>query len=178
MARVNISVPDSLYERLDRLRERVNISKVCTAALEKEVAMLEVRPAGPDPELESLIRRLKPVADRWYQRGREDGRRWAIDTATRAELRHYDDRGFERMTVEHLPSSFPLEACLTRWLGEGAGEDAGADAPPDEPLDATAVQADGEPIQRLRKDIDEPAYLRGWWHAVRETWKAVEPALT
>jgi hypothetical protein len=34
MARMNISIPDPLYERLDRLRDRVNASKVCASALE------------------------------------------------------------------------------------------------------------------------------------------------
>src|SRR5437867_8721153 len=83
MARVNISVPDLLYERLDRLRDRVNVSRVCSAALEKELDMLETRPRPSDPDIERLLQRLLSGQERWYQRGREDGRRWAVETATR-----------------------------------------------------------------------------------------------
>jgi hypothetical protein len=86
MARMNISVPDALYERLDRLRDRVNASRVCAVALEKELDTLEARPAIADPEIEQLIKRLQSTKERWYQRGQQDGRRWAIDTASRHEL--------------------------------------------------------------------------------------------
>lgn len=41
MARLNLTIPDPLYERLDRLRDRVNVSKICATALEQELAMLE-----------------------------------------------------------------------------------------------------------------------------------------
>lgn len=86
MARMNISVPDALYERLDRLRDRVNASRVCAVALEKELDTLEARPAIADPEIEQLIQRLQSTKERWYQRGQQDGRRWAVDTASRQEL--------------------------------------------------------------------------------------------
>lgn len=42
MARTTISLPDSLTERLERVRDRVNMSKVCAAALERECDMLEM----------------------------------------------------------------------------------------------------------------------------------------
>src|SRR5687768_3517996 len=86
MARMNISVPDALHERLDRLRDRVNASRVCAVALEKELDTLEARPAIADPEIEQLIQRLQSTKERWYQRGQQDGRRWAVDTASRQEL--------------------------------------------------------------------------------------------
>lgn len=87
MARMNISIPDPLYERLDRLRDRVNASKVCAQALERELDMLENRnvPLG-DPEISQLIQRLQGVRDRWYQRGRDDAKQWAVQHATRDEL--------------------------------------------------------------------------------------------
>src|SRR5437867_7238866 len=86
MARVNISIPDSLYERLDRLRDRVNASRVCATALEKELDMIEGRTAIADPEVAQLIQRLQTARERWYKRGREDGKRWAVQVASRQEL--------------------------------------------------------------------------------------------
>ena len=85
--RRTISIPDELDARLERLQDRINVSRVCAAALEREVAMLEATPTGTDPDVQRLLRRLQTVKERWYDRGRQDGRRWAIDVATREELK-------------------------------------------------------------------------------------------
>lgn len=86
MARLNITIPDALYERLEQLRDRINLSKVCANALEKEVAMLERQPNITDPRIAQLLKRLQGAKERWYQRGHEDGMQWAVETATREEL--------------------------------------------------------------------------------------------
>jgi hypothetical protein len=85
--RRTISLPDELDARLERLQDRINVSRVCATALEKEIAMLEATPVGADPEVQRVLRRLQTVKERWYDRGRKDGRRWAVDVATREELK-------------------------------------------------------------------------------------------
>jgi hypothetical protein len=86
MARLNITIPDALYERLEQIRDRINLSKVCANALEKEVAMLERQPNITDPRIAQLLKRLQGTKERWYQRGHEDGIQWAVEMATREEL--------------------------------------------------------------------------------------------
>ena len=86
MARLNITLPDVLYARLEQLRDRINLSKVCATALEKEVTMLEGQPPITDPRIARLLQRLQSARERWYQRGYEDGIQWAVDLATRDEL--------------------------------------------------------------------------------------------
>jgi hypothetical protein len=86
MARLNITLPDVLYARLEQLRDRINLSKVCAIALEKEVTMLEGQPPITDPRIAQLLQRLQSTRERWYQRGHEDGIQWAVDLATRDEL--------------------------------------------------------------------------------------------
>ena len=86
MARLNITIPDVLYARLEQLRDRINLSKVCATALEKEVTMLEGQPPITDPRITHLLQRLQGARERWYQRGYEDGIQWAVDLATRDEL--------------------------------------------------------------------------------------------
>jgi ribosome modulation factor len=86
MARLNITVPDVLYGRLERLRDRINLSKVCALALEKEVTMLEGQPPITDPRIAQLLQRLQSARERWHQRGYEDGINWAVELATRDEL--------------------------------------------------------------------------------------------
>jgi len=86
MARLNITLPDMLYARLEQLRDRINLSKVCATALEKEVTMLEGQPTITDPRIAQLLQRLQSTRERWHQRGYEDGIGWAVDLATRDEL--------------------------------------------------------------------------------------------
>jgi hypothetical protein len=86
MARLNITLPDVLYTRLEQLRDRINLSKVCATALEKEVTMLEGQPNITDPRIARLLQRLQSTRERWYQRGYEDGIQWAVELATRDEL--------------------------------------------------------------------------------------------
>jgi hypothetical protein len=86
MARLNITIPDALYARLEQLRDRINLSKVCATALEKEVTMLEGQPNITDPRIARLVQRLQSMRERWYQRGYDDGIQWAVELATREEL--------------------------------------------------------------------------------------------
>jgi hypothetical protein len=86
MARLNITLPDVLYARLEQLRDRINLSKVCATALEREVTMLEGQPPITDPRIAQLLQRLQSTRERWHQRGYEDGIGWAVDLATRDEL--------------------------------------------------------------------------------------------
>lgn len=86
MARLNITIPDVLYARLEQLRDRINLSKVCAIALEKEVTMLEGQPPITDPRIAQLLQRLQSTREHWHQRGYEDGIEWAVDLATRDEL--------------------------------------------------------------------------------------------
>src|SRR5579884_3223901 len=88
MARLNITLPDALYARLERLRDRINLSKVCATALEKEVTMLEEQPAFTDPRIARLVQRLQGTRERWHQRGYEDGIQWAVELATREEFQY------------------------------------------------------------------------------------------
>jgi hypothetical protein len=215
MARLNLTVPDPLYERLDRLRDRVNVSKICATALERELDMLEgqfrpfsnqmkaptlespsaesgAEPTPLDPRLQQLVQRLQGTRERWYQRGRQDGDQWAIESATREQLmsiaketENWDglrlmqgthpsefDRairatqGSHASGFAHTIKEFRLEEHLDRWLAEEA-----------EVQEEVPTPQQQERIARARAGLDEAAYLQGWRDAVKETWQAVAPAL-
>lgn len=79
MARLTISVPDDLRRSLERLRDRINVSKICQEALAKEIAKLEQLPRRA-LELEEMVERLrdeKAAADKqWFAQGVTDGISW------------------------------------------------------------------------------------------------------
>jgi hypothetical protein len=123
MARLNITLPDMLYARLEQLRDRINLSKVCALALEKEVTMLEGQPNITDPRIARLLQRLQSTRERWHQRGYEDGLQWAVELATRDELQSvathlaeqdgqqlaalFQMQGNLHFTTSHSPSPAP-----------------------------------------------------------------------
>lgn len=160
MARLNISLPDALYARLERLRDRLNASRVCAVALEKELDMVEGRPPAAgvtETQLDRLVERLRSARDRWYQRGRQDGAAWAVERATVAELEHVaeewedstDPSDFDYGQGD-MPDSFELDEALERWDG----------------------------YETLEEDAHlKGSYVRGWFHAVREVWRAAKPRL-
>src|SRR2546429_9966309 len=71
MARLNITLSDVLYARLEQLRDRINLSKVCATALEKEGTMLEGQPNITDPRIGHLLPRPQSTRQSWHYRGYE-----------------------------------------------------------------------------------------------------------
>ncbi len=183
--RVNISIPDALHERVERVRDRVNVSRVCTTALEREVDMLEARPSVAEQKIAQLVERLKGSSQRWYDRGHEDGMQWGTEKARRADLqaasdvfRLYDGRQLaqpyleEKMT-EDMPPGLPgltaLDDKETPWVLRDLGIDSEPTYNSDSDLRAR--------FQAAYADVDDAAYLEGWRDALVELWDAVAPAL-
>jgi len=186
VARVNISIPDPLYERLDRQRDRINASRVCASALEKELDMIEGRTAVADPEIAQLVQRLQTARERWHKRGREDGKRWAVQTASRQELYRAKDHlegedGAElaeylRHRHEKLRALFggyDFEAAINRWVREDkSGAEFRIERDEDDE-DASFRRAD----QEGRPDVDAAGYMEGWRDVIEEIWQVVSAAL-
>jgi hypothetical protein len=195
--RLNISVPTALQERLRKVKDHINVSQVCVAALERELGTREARPTVDAGQLERLVRRLQSNKERWSERGRQDGEQWAVETATRAELRAVSEHApigqLDGMTGgpgspggigslgevppgAGLPRSFELPAALDRWVHADAGVrvDDVRHGPKRTPQYSPGV---AETVQRARAQIDLGAYLGGWTAAVGEIWKAVRPSL-
>lgn len=88
--RINISIPDDLYERLQFFKDTINISKLCQHAIEKEVKKKEDfrKRMKEAPEMQEIIQRLRKEAvekyDIVYKRAIIDGEEWA-------KTAHYED---------------------------------------------------------------------------------------
>ena len=168
MARLNISIRDDLHARLSSVRDRLNVSRVCANALEKEVAVLEARPDPSLPDVGHMIDRMRTAAERWRSRGLRDGREWATQVASREELRSAAESVLNRpvrdsgQRVFGWPSSFNYQKRMGDWCMVDAG------IPADAPI-LESGQVDQR--DRARREADEAAFAEGWGTAVAELWQ-------
>jgi hypothetical protein len=168
MARINLTIPDPLYHRLERLRDRVNVSKVCAVALAKELDMLEnTAQTQADSKVQRLVQRVlreREARDRWYLRGRQDGEAWAMDRASVDELNLMEE-DWDEDDIPELDSldeidpdeypSFNAKELLDRWV--------------------QADRKEGAIVQK--SEVDWRAYVLGWYHGARDLWKKAKSAL-
>jgi len=94
LARLNITVPDELYERVERWRDRINLSKICQEAIARELSKLEELPDEVRNMQEALTRlgREKATVERsCFRQGVFDGLEWARG-AEYAALRRWGER--------------------------------------------------------------------------------------
>src|SRR5262249_35044755 len=86
--RVTIYLPKPLATRLEAVKDRVNVSKVCQDAIEIAVATEER--IGTDDRKARVVRRLleaEEARDRLYRQGIADGQSWAESAATWDQLK-------------------------------------------------------------------------------------------
>ncbi len=185
MARLNLTVPDPLYERLEQVRDRVNVSKVCAVALEKELDMIQARPLIGDPKIAQLVERLNGTSQRWYDLGHEDGLAWGVEHAPRAAL---------QFAYVHAPGGLAMEWDAVEQA-ERAGEEWHANgehgdppyAPPIPPgiealraaflARATSGFRNKQALAQAEDKADRLSYADGWQEALTDLWDAAAPAL-
>jgi len=185
MARLNLTIPDPLYGRMERIRDRVNVSKVCAVALEKELDMLEARPAVADPKIIQVVKRLKSAHQGWYDFGHDDGMAWAVKDASRAAFEFVAANSSDDL-MEKWDSIEDAEAAWNEWQANGEYKDAPyvPSMPPGLETLRDTFQYRVAPGLHTRESralaqeqADRSAYVEGWRDALVELWEAVAPAL-
>jgi len=107
---ISISLPDKLHERLQKLKDKINVSKLCQDVILKEVKKIEDfrKRIHKSAKTEKIIERLsqeKSESDELvYERGRKDGEQWA-------KTAHYDDlyNAVCKEEDEHIINNGPVE---------------------------------------------------------------------
>ncbi len=199
--RITVTVPKQLSARLKVGRDRMNVSKVCADALERELNIIEAKPSVADPKIAQLVERLKGSSQRWYDRGHEDGERWATEKAKRSELEDaaYAFRAYDGRQLSSAYFDLP-ELSKGEEGTESEGDEGENVAVPELPgvgslsgrEDAWVIRDLGlkekpqrgwpaeeayDRFQTAFNEVDHAAYLEGWRDALVELWDAVAPAL-
>lgn len=91
MKRISVSIPDSLFNRMQGVKERLNFSLLARQAIEREVSKLEVL-RDPTRDFAETIVRFKQekeeIMDKWQQEGFEWGQHW-VKIADFSEVEGY-----------------------------------------------------------------------------------------
>ncbi|MGX1354555.1 hypothetical protein AB7M49_008180 [Bradyrhizobium elkanii] len=126
MARINVSVPDSLKERMAALGNKVNWSEVAQAAFEREVSARTFH--GED--MEQVIERLRLSKAKFLENqtgsGRRRGREWAQlyadydDLQRLSKLHNFSDGNAYAYQFDLALGNIPEEGA-SFWVDEETG---------------------------------------------------------
>lgn len=165
MARLNLTVPDDLFQRLEKHRDRLNMSRICAHALEKKVAELEketelLQSLRRDvDEMHTMIGRLTDERDErlrhCFEQGIDSAQTWAQQAAY-ADLKSWCAQAtFLSDKVRNLEDSPPLpDVVSTTWRQASEG---------------------------LRPPMDlaeEKEFATGFYVTLIEHWRILEPRLS
>jgi hypothetical protein len=95
MARINVSVPDSLRERMSALDDKVNWSEVAQTAFERELSTRNLEISDMEQVIERLRASKVDYEKSENDRGRKAGREWACRFAQYHELKTISDLELE-----------------------------------------------------------------------------------
>ena len=174
--KVTITIPDDLANRLDAVKERFNVSRVCQEALTSEVFRQELV-SKENPTMKDVVARLKAEKEQYY--------------------RGCEDRGFKEGFQDARTMSFPVLSRLGRsmyWVG-GPGSTTLA---PLESLDPkTAPQGshfycayNASGTEKMYPELtahftegrhdplfNQESYFKGWCRGVAKFWLEVKDQL-
>ena len=74
--RVNISIQDDLHQRLQAIKDQINVSAVCADALTQAVQFQEIinqAQEGKEKMIARLRKEREEAANTWFQAGRQEG---------------------------------------------------------------------------------------------------------
>lgn len=158
----SVYLPDDLGERLRRVKEAVNVSKVCQAALLLEVQAAEAAQQGDlRPQIIERLRRTRTSAEELFDRGVWMGRKWAAESASLRDLRaaaaapETDPTLGGAMTTIKIWHQTAVSASLGRPTGWGEA--------------VLAVLAS----VGASYEAQQPGYVRGFHQGLREVWGSV-----
>jgi DNA mismatch repair ATPase MutS len=158
MARqIAVTMPDPLYERLQAVKKRLNVSGLCQEAIEQAVSIEEIR-LREIPDMEKLIERLrieaKQESKKWHTQGFEDGRQGATELSLQEfkflESLKYIDYGEQRISLSNEFYSSEIYDLIKEQYLEGDWDN-------------------GKP--------DEEPYIEGWVEGALSVWEEVQEQL-
>ena len=115
MPRLNITIPDELHQRLERWRDRVNVSRICQDAITRELNKLDELPAEVQAMQRALARlgQEKAKVERsCFRKGVYDGLEWARQAEYPA-LKSWGEKDLSNETLDAVLRGPAVKAAAT-----------------------------------------------------------------
>ena len=151
--RINISVPDELYEKIQAFKDRLNISKLCQNAILRAVKLEELR--------NQTRREIDKLAASFNKEREEYGQK-------------FQEEGFKDGTRDAFRTDF--QWMYTIWTHRDA-------EPPEKLCEMGATKETTEKVesQHLKADLDfflcfdhvKDLYFKGWLEGFLDVWERV-----
>lgn len=150
-ARLNITIPDDLQERLQSAKEiqpELNVSAICQKSIEAAIVLIEARQKAGSKRQQTIDRlnlQIRRGQREWYRKGRQDGIEAAPDL-------NYED--------------FQVVLELTRTAID--------------PLLLVSMQERSQKVSPSQPECPDPmrvAYHAGWIDGVLEFWNDIKNQL-
>jgi hypothetical protein len=160
--KLSVYIPDDLADRLRVVKDELNVSEVCQAALIDAVAAAESARIGDRRQLiVQRLRRARTPGQRLEDQGVAAGRRWAADAASLVDL---------RAIVSSPESDLTLGGAVERvrlWHQTAAASSLGR------PAGLMSAVLTGIAAAGISSQAQQPGYLSGFKRGAREVWESV-----
>jgi hypothetical protein len=146
MAKICIHIPDDILAKVKRHKDRMNISKVCSAALLKEVEVISNIPQMVD-ETKNLIERLR--------QGMHAEHSESFNIGVKLAQAYLSKISYERLRAW---GTFIPESKRPLVLPEEV----------EDYLERCSME------KKLRHPIHRPSFAKGWHVVMKRTWETVK----
>ncbi len=161
--RVNISVPDDLFGKMQIFKDRLNISRICQGAIMRAIKLEEIKEKAM-PDIENLAVRLRKEREDTGQVFKEEGFKDGIKDAYKM--------GFEEIYTLQLHQDAESPKELFDWYASKQTKEKVERQSHEE---GEKIEADFGPF--LGFDDIRDLYSRGWLDGVLHTWNQVKDKL-
>jgi hypothetical protein len=164
--KLSIYIPDNLADRLRVVKDELNVSEVCQAAITESVAAAESARAGDSRQLiAQRLRRTRTPEQQLRDQGVAVGRRWAADSAALVDLKAVAGSAASDRTLGGASDRVRL------WHQTVAASSLG------KPSGFGEAVLGGIALVGMTSYAAQPAYLDGFREGARQIWELVRPEL-
>jgi hypothetical protein len=161
--RLTIAIPESLYERLQQVKQEINISGVCQEALNMAITLKETNTNSNTCDRQKLIDRLKLEKKLFTAQIKAQGCKIGQKSATTLSYKEF--QRIERLTQAHTRIDAGAFADMWQWL---AARQAGHE-----------MQFEDDELNELAplNDENKAIFVEGWIEGVLSVWHQIKDQL-
>ena len=158
--RLTIAIPSGLYERLQTVKQEINISGVCQEALNMAITQKETQTQALTFDHQKLIDRLRLEKKMLTAQIKEEGRKLGVKSAM--TLTYKEFQRIERLSQAHVRIDASAFADMWQWLAAR------------EPN--LQLQFEDDELKELvpLHDDNKGMFIEGWIEGVLTVWHQVK----